>query len=94
MADALSLDLVDKGFVTDLLAPERYDTVYICGPEVMMEKAANMALAKGVRTYVSKEAKMACGLGACLGCTCRDKAGQPVSVCKDGPVFDIDEVEL
>ncbi len=76
-----------KGFVTDLLAPEHYDTVYICGPEVMMEKAARMALAKGVRTYVSKEAKMACGLGACLGCTCRSKQGG-VSVCKDGPVFE------
>ena len=76
-----------KGFVTDLLRPADYDAVYICGPEVMMEKAARMALAAGVRTYVSKEAKMACGLGACLGCTCRAKNGG-VSVCKDGPVFE------
>ncbi len=77
-----------KGFVTDLLVPGHYDTVYICGPEVMMEKAARMALGAGVRTYVSKEAKMACGLGACLGCTCRTGEGAPVSVCKDGPVFE------
>lgn len=77
-----------KGFVTDLLIPEQYDTAYVCGPEIMMEKAAKMALAKGVRTYVSKEAKMACGLGACLGCTCQSGAGAPVSVCKDGPVFE------
>ncbi len=76
-----------KGFVTDLLIPEHYDTVYICGSEIMMEKAAKMALEKGVRTYVSKEAKMACGVGACLGCTCKAKEGG-VSVCKDGPVFE------
>lgn len=76
-----------KGFVTDLMDPGAYDTVYVCGPEVMMEKAARLALAAGVRTYVSKEAKMACGLGACLGCTCASKNGG-VSVCKDGPVFE------
>lgn len=76
-----------KGFVTDLLTPGAYDTVYICGPEVMMEKAAKMALAAGVRVYVSKEAKMACGIGACLGCRCKAKNGG-VSVCKDGPVFE------
>ena len=42
---------------------------------------------KGVRVYVSREAKMACGVGACLGCTCKSKNGG-VSVCKDGPVFE------
>ena len=75
------------GFVTDLLDPEQFDVVYTCGPEIMMEKVARMCLAKGVRVYVSKEAKMACGLGACLGCTCKSKNGG-VSVCKDGPVFE------
>ncbi|MFR2590675.1 MAG: hypothetical protein ACLS9Y_09710 [Ruthenibacterium lactatiformans] len=34
-----------------------------------------------------QEAKMACGVGACLGCTCKSKNGG-VSVCKDGPVFE------
>ena len=37
------------------------------------------------------EKKMACGLGACLGCTCHTKIG-PVTVCKDGPVFNAQEV--
>lgn len=76
------------GFVTELLHPEQYDAVYVCGPEVMMEKTARMCLAKGVKVYVSREAKMACGLGACLGCTCRTAGGAAVSVCKDGPVFE------
>ena len=39
----------------------------------------------------SLEKKMACGLGACLGCTCHTKIG-PVTVCKDGPVFNAQEV--
>lgn len=76
------------GFVTDLFAPEEYDTVYTCGPDVMMEKVATMCREKNVLVYLSKESKMACGLGACLGCTCETKDGDPVTICKDGPVFE------
>ena len=75
------------GFVTDLLDPAKYTVVCTCGPEIMMEKVAKMCLRAGVRVYVSREAKMACGVGACLGCTCKSKNGG-VSVCKDGPVFE------
>jgi dihydroorotate dehydrogenase electron transfer subunit len=77
-----------KGLVTELLRPAKYDAVYTCGPEPMMEAVARMCIAQNVPVYVSKEAKMACGLGACLGCTCKTKSGAPASVCKDGPVFD------
>ena len=45
----------------------------------------------GVPCLASLEKKMACGLGACLGCTCHTKIG-PVTVCKDGPVFNAQEV--
>ncbi|MEG2435310.1 MAG: dihydroorotate dehydrogenase electron transfer subunit [Ruthenibacterium sp.] len=76
-----------KGFVTELLMPENYDVICTCGPEIMMQKVAKMCLQKGTAVYVSKEAKMACGIGACLGCTCKSKHGG-VSVCKDGPVFE------
>ena len=75
------------GFVTDLLDPAKYTAVCTCGPEIMMEKVAKLCLRAGVRVYVSREAKMACGVGACLGCTCKSKNGG-VSVCKDGPVFE------
>ncbi|MDD3428550.1 MAG: dihydroorotate dehydrogenase electron transfer subunit [Oscillospiraceae bacterium] len=75
-----------KGFVTDLLQPEGYDAVLTCGPEIMMEKIAHKAMAAGTAVYVSKESHMACGIGACLACTCKTKGG-PKSVCKDGPVF-------
>ena len=39
-------------------------------------------------TVYSNFGLMACGLGACLGCTCRTEKGEPVCVCKDGPVFE------
>ncbi|MEG2404789.1 MAG: dihydroorotate dehydrogenase electron transfer subunit [Oscillospiraceae bacterium] len=80
-----------KGFVTDLFNPTGFDAVCICGPEIMMEKAARACMEKGVAVYVSKEAKMACGVGACLGCTCKTIGGGK-SVCKDGPVFEGGEV--
>ena len=75
-----------KGFVTDVFSPTGYSAVCVCGPEIMMDKIARSATAAGVRAYVSKEAKMACGVGACLGCTCKTRNGGK-SVCKDGPVF-------
>ena len=76
-----------RGFVTDLFDPAAYTAVCACGPEVMMQKTARMCAEKGVPCYVSKEAKMACGVGACLGCTCHTKQGAR-SVCKNGPVFE------
>ena len=76
-----------KGFVTDLLDASKYDAVCVCGPEIMMEKTAKMAMAAGVPVYVSKEAVMACGVGACLGCTCKTKDGL-AGVCKTGPIFE------
>lgn len=82
-----------KGFVTDLLNVEDYDTVLCCGPEVMMKKVIEMCKEKNVAVYVSMEKHMACGLGACLVCTCKTKDGNK-RTCKDGPVFDGYYVEL
>ena len=79
------------GLVTQLLKPEQYDMVLCCGPEPMMRAVAGMCRAAGAVCLVSLEKKMACGVGACLGCTCRTKAGGR-SVCKDGPVFNAEEV--
>lgn len=75
-----------KGFVTDLLDPADFDAVITCGPEGMMEKLARDCIAKQVVCYVSMERHMACGVGACLGCTHHTAHGAKC-VCKDGPVF-------
>ncbi len=82
-----------KGFVTEILKPEDYDTVLCCGPEIMMKKVVDMCKEKNVAVYVSMEKHMACGVGACLVCTCKTKDGHK-RTCKDGPIFDGYYVEL
>ncbi|PAB56171.1 dihydroorotate dehydrogenase electron transfer subunit [Anaeromicrobium sediminis] len=71
------------GYITDMVDFDKYDYIYTCGPEKMMEKITEMGKDK---VYVSVEKHMACGIGACLGCNCDTKNGNK-KVCKDGPVF-------
>lgn len=81
-----------KGFVTDMITEKgiEYDYYYSCGPAVML-KAVQKSL--GFNGQISMEERMACGFGACVGCTIRTKSGTK-QVCKDGPVFDSSEIEL
>ncbi len=76
-----------KGFVTDAL-PERYSFFYACGPLPMLRAVCGRT---GTSGQVSLEERMGCGFGACVGCTCRTAAG-PKRVCRDGPVFEKEEV--
>ncbi len=84
-----------RGFVTDLLptllARYDYDGIVVCGPEVMMRGVAKLAQEHGTPCEVSLEARMACGLGACLSCSVDTRGGRR-KVCKDGPVFSAAEV--
>lgn len=84
-----------KGFVTDLLTSvletEDYSAVFTCGPEIMMQQVACEAMARDLICQVSFERRMACGLGACLSCSI-DTANGRKKVCKDGPVFNAEEV--
>ncbi|MBC2579829.1 dihydroorotate dehydrogenase electron transfer subunit [Clostridium sp. DJ247] len=75
-----------KGYITEIFNPKDYDVVLCCGPEVMMEKVVKICESSGVPVYVSLEKHMACGVGACLVCTCKTKSGNK-RTCKDGPVF-------
>ncbi|WP_291643606.1 dihydroorotate dehydrogenase electron transfer subunit [Clostridium sp.] len=75
-----------KGYVTDLIDPQKYNTVICCGPEIMMKKVVHKCNDANVPVYVSMESHMACGIGACLVCTCKTVAGNK-RTCKDGPVF-------
>lgn len=79
------------GFVTqdaDFSLPATY---YACGPAPMLRAAAQAARDARAKLYVSLEKHMACGVGACLGCTCKTSGGNK-RVCKDGPVFFYEEV--
>lgn len=86
-----------RGMVTDLLGGLEKQvpwSVYACGPYPMMRTAAQVCKEKGWRCQVSLETFMACGLAACLGCTVPRGGDTPgyLHVCKDGPVFEADEV--
>jgi len=74
------------GFITDYIPYEKYNTIFSCGPELMMKKIEKQARKLNIDHYVSLEKRMACGVGACLVCTCQTKNGNK-RVCKDGPVF-------
>ncbi len=88
-----------KGFVTELLKEQLYaekpDILYACGPRPMLRAVAALAKEQGVRCQLSLEERMACGVGACLGCACKTKKDGVESyshVCKNGPVFEAEEV--
>ncbi|MDP2982384.1 MAG: dihydroorotate dehydrogenase electron transfer subunit [Candidatus Latescibacter sp.] len=66
--------------------------LYACGPRPMMKAVAKIAKKSGVPCQVSLEERMACGIGVCLGCAVRMADGSMVRSCKEGPVFDADEV--
>lgn len=81
-----------KGTTIDAIKHYRLETdfVYSCGP-VPMLKAVESNYKKG---YVSFESRMACGMGVCMGCVCKDKENPDKyhRICKEGPVFEIGKV--
>ncbi|MDO5101233.1 MAG: dihydroorotate dehydrogenase electron transfer subunit, partial [Eubacteriales bacterium] len=74
-----------------MLANGGYDCVYVCGPVPMMKAVSSVVLEQKMLCQVSLEKYMACGLGACLSCSCQG-IGKRIKVCKDGPVFWAQEV--
>lgn len=83
----------EKGFVTNhsVLKEGGFTQISVCGPKPMMVAVAKFAKSEGYYCEVSLENKMACGLGACLCCVEDTKQGN-VCVCKDGPVFNINDL--
>ena len=89
-----------KGTVIDAI--EKYDVegkvIYACGPMPMLKALAAYAEEHGMEAQISLEERMACGIGACLGCICKSKTKDHhtnvnnTRICKDGPVFDAKEV--
>ncbi|WP_136796772.1 dihydroorotate dehydrogenase electron transfer subunit [Desulfosediminicola ganghwensis] len=85
-----------KGFVTELLKSSDLPAntqVYACGPEPMMGAVSLWCEEQKLACQVSVESVMACGMGACLGCSRPVGDGKYVHVCLDGPVFDARELK-
>ena len=86
-----------KGNVMELFLKNanKYDAIYSCGPPSMLKAVSQYASENAICAHVSLEERMACGIGACLGCVVSiKKGGETVKqkVCKDGPVFLSSEV--
>lgn len=85
--------VTEKGFVTMHSAWNdiKDACVSVCGPKPMMVAVAKLAREKQLCCEVSLENMMACGLGACLCCVEKTVKGN-VCVCKEGPVFNIEQL--
>ncbi len=76
-----------KGFITDAL-PEKYSYFYTCGPEPMLKAVYRKTVTSGQFSF---EARMGCGFGACMGCSCKTVTGYK-RICREGPVLEKEEI--
>lgn len=91
-----------KGTVLDAFSehPVPADMICACGPMPMLRGIKHFAKEKNVKAYLSLEERMACGIGACLGCVTKTKKVDHHShvnnarICVEGPVFSAEEVEI
>ena len=91
-----------KGNVMDVIAEKGLsaDVVMACGPMPMLRAVKRYAEEKGIEAYISLEERMACGVGACLGCVCKTVEKDVHShvnnarICTDGPVFAAKDVNI
>ena len=86
----------EKGMITDLLPDfiDWADQIFACGPTLMyrdMARRKQELKLKATSVQVSLEVRMGCGRGVCYGCMVKTK-GRLKQVCRDGPVFDLDDV--
>lgn len=93
----------NKGFAIDFLNDDiknkKIDCIYACGPLPMLKAVQKLSIQKNIACQISLEERMGCGIGVCLGCavkTARSSNENPkyIHVCKNGPVFDANEVEI
>jgi len=91
-----------KGNVLDAIRENglKADVIYACGPTPMLRALKQYAAENGIECWISMEERMACGIGACLACVCKSKEKDHHTnvnnkrICKEGPVFRAEEVEL
>lgn len=91
-----------KGNVLDAMKETgtKVDVIYACGPMPMLRAIKQYAKENDIKAFISLEERMACGVGACLGCVCKTTSKDAHShvnnarVCTEGPVFDAEEVDI
>lgn len=84
-------------YLKEDLNKETIDQIYACGPLPMLKAVKELAKEKNIPCQISLEERMGCGIGVCLGCAVKISAGDQTvygHVCKAGPVFDANMVEI
>ena len=91
----------EKGFAINFLKEDiergNIDGIYACGPLPMLKAVRELAKSTNTPCQISLEERMGCGIGVCLGCAVKVNAGEQTvytHVCKAGPVFDANVVEI
>lgn len=76
------------------------EVIYACGPMPMLRAVKKYAQEKNIECWISLEERMACGIGACLGCVCKSVKKDSHThvhnkrICTEGPVFSAKEVDI
>lgn len=91
-----------KGNILDAIREHNIqgDIIYACGPMPMLRAIKKLAEERSIEAQISLEERMACGIGACLGCVCKTTEKDHhnnvnnTRICTEGPVFDAKEVEI
>lgn len=87
------IDAIEKNMISG-------DIIFACGPKPMLKGIKEYSEKNNIKAQISMEERMACGIGACLACVCKSREKDHHTnvnnkrVCKDGPVFYAEEVEL
>lgn len=93
----------EKGFAINYLKEdikkEKPDIIFACGPLPMLKAVRDLSIEENIPCQISLEERMGCGIGACLGCAVKTAkspkdAPEYIHVCKAGPVFNANEVEI
>lgn len=91
-----------RGFAIDYLKADieklKIDSIFACGPLPMLKKVKEFAENKKIVCQLSLEQRMACSIGACMGCSVKlNTSGDSIQyarVCKDGPVFEANKIDI
>lgn len=82
-------------YLKEDMKDKKFDAIYACGPMPMLKSVKQLSEETKIPAYLSLEKLMGCGVGACLGCNVMNiKKGSYDKVCKDGPVFLAEDIDL
>lgn len=80
-----------RGFLSHHTSHITHYRLYACGPRAMLKEVSDLVKEHKLSGFISLEENMACGVGTCLGCVVNTRDGYKC-VCKEGPVFPVEDI--